>query len=232
MKKFGIIKDELIRLASEAGLFPEDTFKHCSGRAQLLAKIKDNFKPMYSMGIIDIDWLRNYYSEEDLNRQLIYSTGVVELFSDFRTSIIIGDCRCVSSFNATVLAFDKAYIKTMGIGKVYGYGNSNIEASSFARIYAYDRCHVKASNYATVFSFDQANVQASDYVRVFVRGSGKTILKCHSSAYVRNLDAHVEAEGYSNVHHNGADGVHVCEHAVAVDDPHKGVTLGGELAIV
>lgn len=230
MKKFGIIKSELTQLAIDNGL-PDDIFRNCSGRAQLLAKVKSCFLSLYKLGVIDLAWLRDYYNEEDLNRQQIYTTGIVELSGEERVSYIIGDCHCVTS-NATVYAFDAAHVKVFGTGKVYGYGHSHIKASSHARVTAKDRCSVDAANFATVWSYDEAKVLASDYAQVFVKSAGETTLKCNSSAFVSHPDAVVEAGGYSTVHYRAIGSISICECAVAVSNPLAEVAVGERLVYV
>lgn len=227
MKKFGIIKDELTQLAVEYGL-PDDTFKNCSGRAQLLAKLKSFFTSLYRFGVIDLAWLREYYNEEDLNRQQIYSAGIIEIYGESKLSVILGDCRCVTC-DSPIQAFDKASVKASGSGKVYGFGHSQIEATSRSRVIARDKCRVKAANYAIVWSYDDAETLASDYAQIFVKSAGETTLKCQSSAFVSHPNAVVEAGGYSTVHYQIAGKISLCEHAVAVDNPHAEVAAGEDL---
>lgn len=227
MKKFGLIKDDLIARAKERG---EDykAFKNCNGRAQLLAKISEDFVDLYRSKVITLAWLRENYNEEELNKQRIYTEGKVNITNEDGSAYVIDDCECATTA-PHLYAFDHAKVRATCRSSVYAYDQAHITAVMRSRVSARGRCHVFLGDFAHARISDEVTIEACDQTRLVMVGQGEARLSGNCSAIVSNSQAHIYAKGFATIHHTGVADLNISENAVAVNSITHQVLLGKDL---
>ena len=152
MKTFEEVKEELLRRAKEAGACA-DGYRmglEAENKADLLKAITKNWWWVFvSAKIIDAEYLKDNFTEEDLNEAGIYVSGIHE------TSTVAFACG-----SATVKACGSATVKACGSATVEAYGSARVEAYGSARVEAYGSATVKAYGSATVKAYGSATVKA------------------------------------------------------------------------
>ena len=163
MKTFEEIKEELLRRAKEAGACT-DGYRMGLGakcKQDLLKAITENWCwVLVSAKIIDAEYLKDNFTEEELNEAGIYVSGIHE------TSTIAFACG-----SATVKAYDSATVEACGSATVEAYDSATVEAYDSATVEAYDSATVKAYDSATVEACGSATVEAYDSATVEACGN-------------------------------------------------------------
>ena len=162
MKTFEEIKEELLHRAKEARACA-DGYRmglEAENKADLLKTITENWCwVLVSAKIIDAEYLKDNFTEEELNEAGIYVSGI------HKTSTIAFACgsATVKAFDsATVKAFGSATVKAFGSATVEAFGSATVKAYGIATVKAFDSATVKAYGIATVKAFDSATVEAYD----------------------------------------------------------------------
>ena len=169
------------------------------------------------------------YEEKELNRQRIFTTGLVEV-TDGKAVMVVGDCIC-KAFDTLVYAFDQTNVEARGSSRVFGYGHATILATSRSKISARDYCRVTAEDIAIVRAYDNSEVTASDQTRINAIGNTDLTISGDSIARVMGTNATVKAFGFATVHHDGLVHLTVEGCAVAVDVKKNKTTIGGGLQV-
>ena len=163
MKTFEEIKEDLLRRAREARACA-DGYRmglEAENKADLLKAITENWCwVLVSAKIIDAEYLKDNFTEEELNEAGIYVSGIHE------TSTIAFACG-----RATVKAYDRATVEAYGRATVEAYGRATVEAYGRATVKAYDRATVEAYGRATVEAYGRATVEAYDRATVEACGN-------------------------------------------------------------
>ena len=190
MKTFEEVKEELLRRAKEAGACTEGYRMglEAENKADLLKAITKNWWWVFvSAKIIDAEYLKDNFTEEDLNEAGIYVSGIHE------TSTVAFACG-----SATVEAYDSATVEAYDSATVEAYDSARVEAYGSATVKAYDSARVKACGSATVKAYDSATVEACDSARVEAYGSA-TVEACGNS-YVEDCTGNIRpTDGFAIV---------------------------------
>ena len=167
MKTFEEVKEELLRRAKEAGACA-DGYRmglEAENKADLLKAITKNWWWVFvSAKIIDAEYLKDNFTEEDLNEAGIYVSGIHE------TSTVAFACG-----SATVEACGSATVKACDSATVKAYDSATVEAYDSATVEAYDSATVKAYDSATVEACGNSYVE--DYTGNIRPADGFSIVK-------------------------------------------------------
>ena len=135
MKTFEEVKEELLRKAKEAGACA-DGYRmglEAENKADLLKAITKNWWwVLASEKIIDAEYLKENFTEEELNEAGIYINGIHKT-----------DTVAFALDNATVEACGNATVKAYGNATVKAYGNATVEAYGNATVKAYGNTYVE-----------------------------------------------------------------------------------------
>lgn len=228
MRKYKDMLNMFIERVREKNGHVEDSLRQCAGRAQLLAHIKKHFFDYFHSKALDTELLMSMFGKEELERQLIFTDGIVKVMDSRMTAIVLRDCHIVA-WNAQLYAFDKATVDASGTSQVFGYGQSEIIVSARAKVSARDRCKVTAFDLASVKAYDNATVNAQDATRVNALGHTDLNISGDCTARVMGTVASVKAAGFATVHHDGLESLELEDYAVAVDVNNKTVRHGPKL---
>ena len=158
MKTFEEVKEELLRKAKEAGACA-DGYRmglEAENKADLLKAITKNWWwVLASAKIIDAEYLKENFTEEELNEAGIYINGIHKT-----------DTVAFALDNATVEAYGNATVKAYGSATVKAYDNATVEACGNATVEAYGNATVKACGNATVKAYGNTYVEdLTGYIR-------------------------------------------------------------------
>ena len=176
MKTFEEVKEDLLRKAKEAGACA-DGYRmglEAENKADLLKTITENWCwVLVSAKIIDAEYLKDNFTEEELNEAGIYVSGIHETstiaFACGRATVKAYDSATVKACgratvkaydSATVKAYDSATVEACGSATVEACCSATVEACCSATVKAYDSATVKAYGSATVEAYDRATVEA------------------------------------------------------------------------
>ena len=206
MKTFEEVKEELLRRAKEAGACA-DGYRmglEAENKADLLKAITKNWWWVFvSAKIIDAEYLKDNFTEEDLNEAGIYVSGIHETstvaFACGSATVKAYDSATVEAYDsATVEAYDSATVEAYGSATVKAYGSATVKAYGSATVKACDSATVKAYGSATVKACGSATVKACDSATVKACGSA-TVEACGNS-YVEDYTGNIRpADGFSIV---------------------------------
>ena len=120
MKTFEEVKEDLLRKAKEVGACADGCRMglEAENKADLLKTITENWCwVLVSAKIIDAEYLKDNFTEEELNEAGIYVSGIHE------TSTIAFACG-----RATVKAYDRATVEACGRATVKAYDRATVKA--------------------------------------------------------------------------------------------------------
>ena len=182
MKTFEEVKEDLLRKAKEAGACA-DGYRmglEAENKADLLKTITENWCwVLVSAKIIDAEYLKDNFTEEELNEAGIYVSGIHE------TSTIAFACG-----SATVKAFDSATVEACGSATVKAFGSATVEA--------YDSATVEACGSATVKAFGSATVEACGSATV--KAFGSATVEAYDNSYVEDCTGNIRpTDGFAIV---------------------------------
>ena len=130
MKIFEKVKEDLLRKAKEAGACA-DGYRmglEAENKADLLKAITKNWWWVFvSAKIIDAEYLKDNFTEEDLNEAGIYVSGIHETST---VAFACGSATVVAYDSATVVACDSATVEACGSATVKACGSATVEACS------------------------------------------------------------------------------------------------------
>ena len=136
MKTFEEVKEELLRRAKKEGAC-ENGYRmglKAENKADLLKAITKNWWwVLASAKIIDAEYLKENFTEEELNEAGIYINGIHKT-----------DTVAFALGSATVEAYDSATVKAYDNATVEAYDNATVEACGNATVKAYGNATVKA----------------------------------------------------------------------------------------
>ena len=157
MKTFEEVKEELLRKAKEAGACA-DGYRmglEAENKADLLKAITKNlWWVLVSTKIIDAEYLKENFTEEELNETGIYINGIHKT-----------DTVAFALGSATVEAYDSATVKAYGSATVEAYGSATVKAYGSATVKAYGSATVKAYDNTYVDDYT-GNIRPSDFAIV------------------------------------------------------------------
>lgn len=232
MRKYKELLNDFVERVKEKGGCVDPALLRCTGRAQLLAHLKGSISDYYRAGVLDTKLLREAYEEAELNKQGIYTTGVIAADAYGKTVVVAGNCHC-EAVAGVIMAFDEAIVDARGSSRVYAYGHVLVNANMRSVVTARDECRVTAEDFSSVKVYDDVTLIATD--RSSTTAFGGTSVEASGDAYVRVLSTTVsiKAYGYATVHHKGSlkdMAVEGC--AVAINTETNDITLGGGLVKV
>lgn len=168
MRKYRVIVDEMAGKARKLNINIDGLFS-CHGRAQLLLFIKKNFDLLYTFRLVTLDLLHEMYSEEDLNRQGIYTYGEFKggYFGD--TVIACGEAD-VTVNDCKVFAYGDSSVNCLSGSTCVARGNVCVYCSGHSDVIAMGRCNIKCEGYSVVHVSGGCTVEAGGYSRVFING--------------------------------------------------------------
>ena len=190
MKTFEEVKEDLLRKAKEAGACA-DGYRmglEAENKADLLKTITENWCwVLVSAKIIDAEYLKDNFTEEELNEAGIYVSGIHE------TSTIAFACG-----RATVKAYDSATVKACDSATVEACGSATVEAYDSATVKAYDSATVEACGSATVEAYDSATVKACG--RATVKAYDSATVEACGNSYVEDCTGNIRpTDGFAIV---------------------------------
>ena len=206
MKTFEELKEELLHRAKEAGACTAG-YKmglEANNKADLLKAITENWWwGFVSAKIINAEYLKTNFTEDELNEAGIYTLGVHEA----RIKAFACDSATVLAYDsATVLAYDNATVKAYNNATVKAYNNATVKAYDNATVKAYNNATVKAYNNATVKAYDNATVKAYNnatvkaYYNATVKACGSATVEACDNSYVEDCTGNIRpADGYAIV---------------------------------
>ena len=208
MKTFEEVKEELLRKAKKVGACA-DGYRmglEAENKADLLKAITNNWRwVLVSARVIDAEYLKDNFTEEELNEAGIYVSGIHET----RTAAFACDSATVEAYDsATVKACDSATVEACDSATVKAYGSATVEACGSATVKAYDSATVEACGSATVKAYGSATVEACD---------SATVKACDSATVKAYGSATVEACGSATVKAYGSATVEACDNSYVED---------------
>ena len=193
MKTFEEVKEDLLRKAKEAGACA-DGYRmglEAENKADLLKAITENWCwVLVSAKIIDAEYLKDNFTEEELNEAGIYVSGIHETstiaFACGRATVeAYGRATVEACGRATVKAYDSATVKACGRATVEAYGRATVEA--------YGRATVEACGRATVKAYDNATVEACN--SAIVRAYDNATVEAYEESYIEDFTENIRPEG-------------------------------------
>lgn len=143
MKTFEEVKEELLRKAKKAGACA-DGYRmglEAENKADLLKAITKNlWWVLESAKIIDAEYLKENFTEEELNEAGIYINGIHKTDT---VAFALDNATVEACGNATVKAYDSATVKACGSATVKAYGSATVEAYDNATVEAYGNTYVE-----------------------------------------------------------------------------------------
>ena len=190
MKTFEEVKEDLLRKAKEAGAcaYGYRMGLEAENKADLLKAITENWCwVLVSAKIIDAEYLKDNFTEEELNEAGIYVSGIHE------TSTIAFACG-----SATVEACGSATVEACGSATVEAYGSATVKACGSATVEAYGRATVKAFDSATVKAYGSATVKA--YGSATVKAFDSATVEAYDNSYVEDCTGNIRpTDGFAIV---------------------------------
>lgn len=232
MRKFRIIIDEICDRAKAAG-FDTEPIKDCKGRAQLLMTIHQNFYLLYPE-IIGLDLLKEMYSEEELNRQHIYTCGHVDITRPPKNHVILcGNARAFMS-GVMVYAYDNTNAYCWGNSTCVAAGAAHVTLKDTSRGIADGECMVECADYSILSARGKTKVIARNLSRVSVTGACEVEAMDYVDILCEDTELHegecpkITLKDFAVARHNGSLAISFDEKAkaVAIDMPKSLVTIG------
>ena len=193
MKTFEEVKEELLRKAKEAGACA-DGYRmglEAENKADLLKAITKNlWWVLASAKIIDAEYLKENFTEEELNETGIYINGIHKTDT---VAFALGSATVKACGSATVKACGSATVKAYNSATVEAYNSATVEACDSATVEAYNSATVKACGSATVEAYDSATVEACDSATVKAYNSA-TVKAC-GNTYVDDYTGNIRPSG-------------------------------------
>ena len=199
MKTFEELKEELLTRAKNADACQPGYAMglRSNTKADLLKAITKNwFWVLNDAKIVDVKYLEDNFTEEELSQAGIYTknTHEVRTASFACGSATVNACgsATVKAYgSATVNAYDSATVNACGSATVNAYGSATVKAYGSATVNAYDSATVNACGSATVEACGSATVEAcgsatvNAYDSATVNACGSATVEAYDSATVK-----------------------------------------------
>lgn len=229
MRKFGIIVDEIIRLAKKQNEVING-IKICRGRAQLLSYISNNFDNLYSRGIVNIELLHEMYNEEELNRRRIYTVGEVRIDKDHGDVVICGETRAVV-IDVMVHAYDRSKVRCIGNSTCFAKDNVELELEGCSHGFAWGNAIVRSRCSSTISGYGKNKIVAEGLSVVNVNGPCSVDAKGHTTVFsytnVGNYCLpYIKLNEYAICRHDGGPIIEILSHSLAINELTQEVQIG------
>ena len=151
MKTFEELKQELLSRAKNAGACTEGNRMGLESetKSDLLKAITANwYWVLRTAKIVDVDFLEDNFTEEELMEAGIYTKGEHEVktesFACGSATVVAYDSATAEAFgNATVEACDNATVKAYGSATVEAYGSATVVACGSATVVACGNSYIE-----------------------------------------------------------------------------------------